>query len=201
MMFRNLGILFLIYNLTAIATESLLVHSERPLQAESLPEALEPFETPISGLFIRNHHDVPVVDFDQHKIVVRGLVENPIEISVHELRKLPQKQLYAVVECSGNRRGFQNPTAGGIQWSEGAVGNVLWEGVSLAAILEKAKPKKEARFITVRGADRAALPSTPDYIRSIPLNKAMESDSLIALKMNREDLPLLHGGPARLVLA
>ena len=179
---------------------SLIIHSERPLQAESSYEALQPFETPISGFFIRSHHDVPVVDFENHKIRIHGLVEHPIEMNVSELRKMPQKNFYAVLECSGNKRGFQIPSAGGIQWSEGAVGNAQWEGVSLFSLLEKAKPKKEAKFITVRGADKPALPTTPEFIRSIPLSKAMQPDTLLALKMNREDLPLLHGGPVRLVL-
>jgi len=200
MRFLNLNVGMALLSLSLRAQEPLLVHSERPLQAESSYEALEPFETPLSGFFIRNHHDVPVVDFEEHKVVINGLVENPMEWTVRELRQLPQKSFYAVLECSGNRRGFQTPAAGGIQWSEGAVGNAEWEGVSLKELLEKAHPKKEAKFITVRGADKPALPATPEFIRSIPLSKALENDTLLALKMNREALPLLHGGPVRLVV-
>lgn len=200
MLFIHLFLLFFTRIDVFASDPALIIHSERPLQAESTYEALQTFETPISGFFIRSHHDVPVVDFDNHTIVINGLVENPIEIKVKELRLLPQRKFYAVLECSGNKRGFQIPAAGGIQWSEGAVGNAEWEGVSLAFLLEKAKPKKEAKFITVRGADKPALPSTPEFIRSIPLTKALNPDTLLALKMNRETLPLLHGGPVRLIL-
>jgi len=192
--------LLAVVSLNLYGNNSFWVHSERPLQAESTYEALESFETPLSGFFIRNHHDVPVVDFQNHRIRVEGLVQNPFEISVQELLRLPQKSFYAVLECSGNKRGLQIPTAGGIQWSEGAVGNAFWEGVPLHLLLEKAKPKKEARFITLRGADKPALPTTPEFVRSIPIEKAFEPDTLLALKMNRETLPLLHGGPVRLVL-
>jgi len=180
--------------------EQLTVRSERPLQAESEAAALEPFETPISGFFIRNHHDVPIVDPEKHVIKIQGLVENPISLTISDLSALPQKSFYAVLECSGNKRSFQLPAAGGIQWEQGAVGNAEWTGVALRELLEKAKPQKNARFITVRGADKPALPSTPEFIRSIPIEKAYEPDSLLALKMNREPLPLLHGGPVRLVL-
>ena len=151
-------------SLPIFGSDFLWVHSERPLQAETTPEALEPFETPLSGFFIRNHHDVPIVDFQNHRVRIDGLVEFPFEITVSELSTLPQKSFYAVLECSGNKRGFQNPSAGGIQWLEGAVGNAFWEGVPLHLLLAKAKPKKEARFITVRGADKPALPSTPEFV-------------------------------------
>ncbi|NBW99229.1 hypothetical protein EBR03_06625 [bacterium] len=183
------------------ADESLLkVHSEKPLQAEATSGALIPFETPIAGFFIRNHHDVPVVSPEDHVVVVNGLVDNPLRLTLKELREFPQKELYAVLECSGNRRGLQIPSAGGIQWTEGALGNAEWSGPQLKTILEKARVRPEGRFITVRGADEPALPATPAFIRSIPLQKANEQDSILALTMNREPLPLLHGGPVRLVL-
>ena len=133
-------------------------------------------------------------------VVVNGLVDNPLRLTLKELREFPQKELYAVLECSGNRRGLQIPSAGGIQWTEGALGNAEWSGPQLKTILEKARVRPEGRFITVRGADEPALPATPAFIRSIPLQKANEQDSILALTMNREPLPLLHGGPVRLVL-
>lgn len=179
---------------------SLLVHSSRPLQAESTWEALESWETPISGFFIRSHHDVPVIDQENHILVINGLVENPLKLTLNDLKGFQEKTFHAVLECSGNKRGFQSPSASGIQWEEGAVGNAEWSGVSLNEILAKAKPKKEAKFITVRGADKPALPTIPEFVRSIPLEKALDPQTLIALKMNREALPLLHGGPVRLIL-
>jgi len=192
--------LFLTLGQAFCEQESLLVHSSRPLQAESTWEALESWETPISGFFIRSHHDVPVVDPDSYTILINGLVENPLKLTLADLKKFQEKSFHAVLECSGNKRKFQSPPASGIQWEEGAVGNAEWSGVSLSEILAKAKPKPEAKFITVRGADKPALPSVPEFVRSIPIGKALDPQTLLALKMNREVLPLLHGGPVRLVL-
>jgi DMSO/TMAO reductase YedYZ molybdopterin-dependent catalytic subunit len=80
------------------------------------------------------------------------------------------------------------------------VGNAEWTGVSVADLVALAQPKPNAHFATVQGADQPALSSVPKFVRSIPLSKLMEKDSILAWMMNREPLPLLHGGPLRLIL-
>lgn len=200
---RHLKVTFFFFVLLStglFAKSPLVIHSERPLQAEGSFEVLEPFETPLSGFFIRNHHDVPIVDPKSFTLVINGLVEKPLKLNLKDLNKFSKKSLYAVVECSGNKRAFEVPAVGGIQWENGALGNAHWVGVTLKEVLKQAGIKKEARFITVEGADKPALPNTPAFIRSIPLEKALKDDTLLALEMNHEPLPLLHGGPLRLVL-
>lgn len=105
-----------------------------------------------------------------------------------------------MLECAGNGRAFIAPRAAGIPWKKGAVGNAAWSGVPLATLLAKANPKSNAKFLTIAGADSPALATVPPFIRSIPLDKALDANTILALKMNRVELPVLHGGPARLIL-
>ena len=125
----------------AFAAELLVEHSSRPLQAESSMEALEAWETPISGFFVRSHFDIPAVDVAAWRLVIDGLVEHPISISLRDLMRLPSVTSHSVLECSGNGRGLQQPTVPGVQWRRGAVGNAEWTGVSINELLKRAGVK------------------------------------------------------------
>ncbi len=176
-------------------------HSSRPLQAESDPAAFEAWETPISGFFVRSHFDVPTAfDPDDWTIVVDGLVNKPLKMTVRQLRQAAQSSFHAVLECSGNGRALQEPGVPGVQWRTGAVGNAGWSGVRLKDLLAKAGVKTEAKFVTFTGADQPAKADVPGFIRSIPLAKALDDQTLLATSMNGAALPLLHGGPVRVVL-
>ena len=181
------------------ATPALIKQNNRPLQAESNLDALDPWETPIASFFIRSHHGVPIIA-EKWEIEIDGLVENSIKIDLKALQNMPQKTFHAVLECSGNGRGVQFPKVSGIQWEKGAVGNAEWTGVSLNEVLKSVGIKPNAKFARIEGADLPAFPTVPRFIRSIPIEKMMMSDTLLALKMNREPLPVLHGGPVRLVV-
>jgi DMSO/TMAO reductase YedYZ molybdopterin-dependent catalytic subunit len=175
-------------------------HNARPLDAESDLSMLVPWETPIEGFFIRNHNEIPVVDTERWILVIDGLVNKPLTLTLKDLRAFPNKSLHAVLEISGNGRASFQPKVPGVQWENGAVGNAEWTGVALADVLERAGVKPEARYLRVEGADKPALPSLPAFIRSVPIARAMEKDSLLAWDMNRQPMPVLHGGPLRLVL-
>lgn len=163
-------------------------------------EALESWETPIVGFFIRSHHGVPQADLDRWVIRIDGLVEKPITLTLKELQKFPLHTLHAVLECSGNYRGLQKPQVPGVQWGKGAVGNAAWSGALLSEVLKKARVKPSAKFARIEGADKPALAATPAFVRSVPLSKIMEEGTLLAWKMNRQPMPTLHGGPLRLIL-
>jgi DMSO/TMAO reductase YedYZ molybdopterin-dependent catalytic subunit len=104
------------------------------------------------------------------------------------------------VECAGNGRGFYKPPASGIQWERGAVGTAVWRGVRLADVLQRARPRPTARHVVPDGNDTPPTPQAPDFIRSHPLAKAMEPHTLLALEMNGQPVPHLHGGPVRLLV-
>src|SRR4051794_39221267 len=107
----------------AFASELLNQHVARPLDAESTMEALRPWETPVEGFFVRSHFDTPATDPSQWTLVIDGLVEHPLTVTLADLRHMPPSSLHAILECSGNGRGQQLPHVPGVQWVRGAVGN------------------------------------------------------------------------------
>ncbi len=193
-------LILILSSLTIQAMEGLRKHSSNPLQAEAVMESLLPWETPISGFFIRSHHGVPLVDRENFFLEIDGLVEKPLRLTLKDLEDYPPLTLHAVLECAGNWRSRQKPRVAGVQWDKGAVGNAEWTGVLVADLLKAAKVKPEAKFARIEGTDKPALPSVPAFVRSVPLAKMLDRNTLLALKMNRETLPLLHGGPLRLIL-
>jgi DMSO/TMAO reductase YedYZ molybdopterin-dependent catalytic subunit len=119
---------------------------------------------------------------------------------------MPSETRVATLECAGNGRVFLVPQAAGAQWELGAVGNAEWTGVPLAAFLERAGLEEDAIEIVLEGADRGAPkeePIPPDpitYARSLPREKAIQREVLIAYQMNGRDLPLNHGYPVRAIV-
>ena len=80
-------------------------------------------------------------------------------------------EIAAVCQCSGNRRGFSEPHVTGVQWAFGAVGNALWKGARLKDVLGRANLRPETVEIVLNGADAPVLDGTPDFIKSIPLER------------------------------
>jgi DMSO/TMAO reductase YedYZ molybdopterin-dependent catalytic subunit len=175
----------------------LIVRSPRPINLESKLEDLTTYHTPENVFFVRNNLEAPAVDPTQWSLKVEGEVDNPLVLRLDDLRRLPTVTHDVVLECAGNGRSFHRPRASGIQWARGAVGNAAWRGVRLADVLALAKPRPTARHVAFDGADRPPTPQAPDFIRSIPMWKAANPSTMIALEMNGQPLPHLHGGPAR----
>ncbi len=127
------------------------------------------------------------------------MVSKPLSLSLADLRNLPQYTEPAVHECTGNGRGFYSPKVPGIQWGRGAVGNAEWSGPRVSDILKLAGASSGAQFLETDGAD-TGIAKTPDFIRSLPMTKALHPATLLALNMNGQPLPDLHGFPARLLV-
>jgi DMSO/TMAO reductase YedYZ molybdopterin-dependent catalytic subunit len=104
-----------------------------------------------------------------------------------------------VLECAGNARSFFSPRVPGVQWGRGAIGNAEWTGPRLSDVLKLAGADSNAGYVTTNGADKG-LAKTPDFIRSLPMRKALDSMTLLALRMNGEPLPSIHGFPLRLIV-
>jgi sulfite dehydrogenase len=88
----------------------------------------------------------------------------------------------------------------GVQWGFGAVGNALWKGARLKDVLSRANVRPETIEVALNGADGPVLDGTPDFIKSIPLDKALDENTLIAYEMNGALLPHYNGFPVRLIL-
>jgi DMSO/TMAO reductase YedYZ molybdopterin-dependent catalytic subunit len=79
------------------------------------------------------------------------------------------------------------------------VGNAKWTGLRLRDLLTRAGVQPSTRHLHMLGADRPVAAATPLFLRSIPIEKALHPDTLLATHMNGEPLPLLHGAPVRLI--
>ncbi len=107
------------------------------------------------------------------------------------------------LECAGNGRSFLQPPAPGEQWGLGAVSTAEWTGVTLRSLLEPRGLSPAAVEILFRGADAGTPPGTARRIafeRSLPLDRALADDVLVAYAMNGGPIPAEHGAPLRLVV-
>ncbi|MDI3324135.1 sulfite oxidase [Pontibacterium granulatum] len=184
--------------------EGLLVLNDRPVNAETPPHLLDDEITPTSRHFIRNNGVPPSdVDAEAWELVIDGVVDKPLTLSINDLKKnfeVVTRDL--VIECGGNGRAFFNPPASGNQWTYGAVACSSWTGVRLADVLNAAGVKPEAVYTAHYGAD-THLSGKPDKLpisRGVPIAKAMSDENLIAFAMNGEALHPMNGAPLRLVV-
>jgi DMSO/TMAO reductase YedYZ molybdopterin-dependent catalytic subunit len=176
--------------------------SYRPPNYES---PLDYFDTPITPndrFYVRYHlSDIPTIDANTYKIAVGGDGANgQAEITFDELKKFPAYEVVAVNQCSGNRRGRSKPHVPGVQWGYGAMGCARWKGARLKDLLDRVGLKKEAIEIVFNGADGPTFDKTPDFVKSLPLWKAIDESTLVAYEMNGEPLPHFNGYPARLIV-
>jgi sulfite oxidase len=169
-----------------------------PIDAETPLDLLTTYLTPNDLFFVRHHWNPVFPDPAAWKLTVDGEVERPLAFSLADLRKMPQSSATCVLQCAGNGRAFHRPIVPGVQWKSGAVGNARWSGVRVRDVLDRAGVKAGARHLHTFGTD-APPEKVPPFHRSVELEKILE-DGLIALAMNGEPLPQLHGGPARLVV-
>lgn len=195
--------------LTARAQETgggMIVRMRSPQNLETPPAGLAPWKTPTEQFFVRSHFAVPKIDPAAFTLKVTGHVETPLTLTLADLAKMPAVAKPMTLECAGNGRVFLTPPARGLQWGIGAVGTADWEGVPLAAVLERAKVKPGAVEVVLVGADSGEIRSdhpTPGAIpfdRAIPIAKAKRDECLLATKMNGEALTPAHGAPVRVVI-
>ena len=178
----------------------MILHNDRPEDLETPVRYFNSWITPVDAFFVRQHIPRPAkIDPAAYRLTVNGMVSKPLQLTLADLRGLPQHTLPAVIECTGNGRGFYTPKVPGIQWGRGAIGQAQWTGVRVSDVLKLAGAAESAAFLETDGAD-TGVASTPDFVRSLPMKKAMHPATLLALQMNGQDLPDIHGAPVRLIV-
>jgi DMSO/TMAO reductase YedYZ molybdopterin-dependent catalytic subunit len=176
----------------------MVVRSARPQDLEMPLQAFSDYITPVERFFVRTHVYVPHIDATDWRLRVEGEVARTMTLTLDDVRRMPSVELVSVLECAGNGRGFYEPSVPGLQWTYGAVGNGRWRGVRLADVLRQAGIKASATEVLFNGAD-VPIGTMPDFQRSIPVTKALDSDTLLAYEMNGQPLPAEHGFPLRVV--
>jgi DMSO/TMAO reductase YedYZ molybdopterin-dependent catalytic subunit len=182
---------------------NLIVRSDGPVDLETPLSTLDKaWLTPIENHYVRCHLPTPKIDDAAAKawtLAIDGEVNTPLKLTLDDLKRNREITHTVTLECSGNGRVYANPNVPGLQWEKGAVSNAKWTGVSLREVLTKAGVKPTGKHIIMNGLDEP-LGSVPDFVRSIPIEKAMHQDTLLAFKMNDTDIPLIHGRPLRLIV-
>jgi DMSO/TMAO reductase YedYZ molybdopterin-dependent catalytic subunit len=174
------------------------------LNAETPPTLLDADLTPIPAFFVRNNGSVPERPPGADApwtLAIDGEVDHARCWSVEAVRaEFEVVSVTAVLECAGNgRSGFQ-PSTDGLQWGVGAVGCARWTGVRLRDLLRACGLKPSAVYTGHHSPDVQTDGSgKPALSRGLPLAKALAPETLVAFAMNDEPLPLLHGGPLRIV--
>jgi len=179
--------------------DGMIVRSYRFLDLETPVEFMIDWITPVNHFFVRNHMFEPAkINAGTWKLTIGGEVEKPLTLTLADLQKVPVHSVTNAMECAGNGRSLHNPKVPGIQWGKGAVGNAKFSGPSLKVVLEKAGVKNSGKHVMFRGLDEVPG-KVPPFIRSIPIEKAIDADTLIATQMNGAPLTQHHGFPARIV--
>jgi len=159
--------------------------------------------TPNRAFFVRYHlSSIPEVDARAWRLRIGGdAAGTPVELTLDDLKRdFPAVEVVAVCQCSGNRRGMFEPHVPGVEWGPGAMGNARWKGARLKDVLARAGIKKEALEVVFDGSDTGPIAATPDFVKSIPIWKALDENTIIAYEMNGEPLPHWNGFPARIVV-
>lgn len=159
--------------------------------------------TPNDVFYVRWHlSNIPEVTAESWRLKIGGdAAEKPLELTLDQLKKdFEHVEVIAVNQCSGNRRGLFQPHVAGVEWGYGAMGNARWKGVRFKDVLNKAGIKKDALEVTLNGAETGVIAQTPDFIKSLPMWKALDENTILAFEMNGEPLPHWNGFPVRLVV-
>jgi sulfane dehydrogenase subunit SoxC len=173
-----------------------------PAQAPSMAAALTPHQdlvgtiTP-SGLHFyntRSHEYPPSIDPRQHRLLIHGLVDRPLILTMDDLKRLPAVNRIHFVECHGNTSlpgglhdGFRT-----IQESHGKMSCSEWTGVPLSTLLREAGVQKEGKWVLAESADAGKI------MKNIPMEMAMD-DLMVAYGQNGEAVRPEQGYPIRLL--
>ena len=164
------------------------------------------FVTPIELFFVRNHASIPEVDLERYRLRVKGLVSRELSLSLDEIKsRYERRELTATLQCAGNRRKelvSYKPIDDGLAWDIEAIGTAHWAGARLGDVLKAAGISSEAAaHIAFQGLDKIMSDGQRcPYGCSIPIDKALACEVLLAYEMNGQDLPLAHGSPLRVVV-
>src|SRR5580700_9627107 len=177
--------------------DGMILRSFRFTDLETPVEYFNSWLTPVPHFFVRNHmHEPSELNADDWRLTIGGEVENPVTLKLAELSKLGTHAVVNTLECAGNGRSLQRPQVPGIQWGKGAVSTARFSGPRLRDVLRRAGVKSSGKHVMFRGLDEVPG-KVPPFIRSIPIEKALDSDTLIATQMNGTPLTKHHGFPAR----
>lgn len=173
-----------------------LLNEEAPLRALAGPV------TPTEHFYQRTNFLVPRIDAAAWMLRIDGDVRFPLTLTLDDIKALPSRTVTVTMECAGNGRALLTPLPPGHPWALGAVSTAEFRGVPLRDVLQRAGIGERAAEVLFAGADAGEVSPgrTVRFERSLPLDRALHPDVLLAWEMNGEPLRPRHGYPLRLVV-
>lgn len=184
----------------------MIVYQAHPLNAGIAPELVrQEFITPRERFFVRNHGSIPEVDVRDYYLAVTGRVKAPLDLSFDQLRTgFPSSTVVATLQCAGYRRSeltAVQPIPGEIAWGADAISTAEWRGVRLRELLLAAGIAQGVKHVAFLGLDEIEKSGERfGFGASIPIEKALGTEVLLAYEMNGEPLTPAHGFPVRVVV-
>jgi DMSO/TMAO reductase YedYZ molybdopterin-dependent catalytic subunit len=178
-------------------------HSLIPENQESPIHFLRDWITPEKYLYRRNHFDYPMLPAGEVYLPITGKVQRPLNFHYSYLKGLPSRVVPMVLECAGNRRSYFRPRTFGEQWKDGGISQGIWRGVPLRDLLRMTGIEDNAVEVVFYAYDSGArtdMEGNIPYARSLPMEKAMHPDTIIAYELNGKPIPYEHGYPLRLIV-
>jgi DMSO/TMAO reductase YedYZ molybdopterin-dependent catalytic subunit len=158
-------------------------------------EQLDSWITPNKQFFVIKHFNEPQLNENDWRLEISGLVDQPMSLTLDDLKNRERQEVTFTVECSGNT---------GLPFFWGGIGNATWAGTPLAPLLAEAGVQEAGREVVFWGADAGEQvwrekTITEQFARSMALEDAKSPDNLLVYEMNGEPLPNLNGFPLRLI--
>ncbi len=187
-----------------IATTDEITLDELQLAARNHGMPLEGLRydvTPVGLHYLLIHFDIPECDADSWTLDIGGLVDEPLTLSLADIKARPAVTRRVTMECAGNGRARLLPRPLSQPWLSEAVGTAEWTGTPLAPILAEAAPKVEAVDVVFEGADHGIQGGIEqDYERALSVADASREEVMLVYEVNGGPLPPQHGYPLRLVV-
>ena len=163
-------------------------------------EALALDVTPVGLHYLLIHFDMPLLDEASWSLRIGGNVTAALDLSLEDIRSMPEVTRVVTMECAGNGRSLMDPRPIDQPWGLEAVSTAEWTGVALRSVLELAGLGDDTVDIVFTGADRGVKSGIEDhYRRGLSLHDAMADELLLAYEMNGRPLEPQNGAPLRLV--
>ncbi|MEP2279666.1 sulfite oxidase [Maribacter sp.] len=184
--------------------KGMVILNDKPWNIEAQAHLLDDKVTPNKSIFIRNNGLIPEeIDIENWTLTIDGeSVKQTKTYSLTELKSKFKHYTYQLtLECGGNGRSEFDPPAKGNQWTIGAVYCANWTGVRLRDVLEDVGINDDAVYFGYHAADihLSRDPNKESISRGAPMAKALQDETILAFKMNGEDIPLAHGYPLRVI--
>ncbi len=152
--------------------------------------------TPSDLHYERSHAGVPDLDPAKHRLLVHGMTEKSLVLTMDDIKAMPSVSRVAFLECTGN--GWENWKAADgnltVQNTHGLISTHEWTGVPLSFILDRVGKNRRSTWMLAEGGDAAGV------ARSIPLTDEVMAEAILAYGQNGEPLRPAHGFPLRLFI-